>query len=232
MANYTYVPNAPKSRSNANNSENADYIGDFVNKNKKNIKIVATVLIAFFALYFIGSGITGNVLLSDTDRQLASSEDFPQLSKFEANKEYYLCNHEITLTKQQKATAQNQLDLTTTNLNTCHSEQTQTTNKLNTTTTSLSTCNTNLNICTTNNTELKSQLDLAEFERDEFKDDFDELQSDYNRIAKRYAYKKCCNENSNNETENAYEINSKGNDINCEVYDSDDDDLIKLTCPN
>ena len=233
MVDYSYVPNTPntKPRNNAGNSENnKDYVGDFVHKNKKNIKIVATILIVFFALYFLGSGITGNVLLSDTDKQLASSADFPQLSKFNANKQYFLCNNNLIVSNQQKLTTQNQLDITTTNYNTCTSEKTQTINELTTTKTSLSMCNTNLNTCTTNNTELKNQLDLTEFERDDFKENLNELQEDFDDITYKYAKKKCCNYNNDDEIEDAYKIKSTGNDVYCRVYDSDDDDLIEIDC--
>ncbi|NOR85689.1 hypothetical protein GQ473_06240 [archaeon] len=233
MVDYSYVPNTPntKSRNNAGNSENnKDYIGDFVQNNKKNIKIMATILIAVFALYFLGSGITGNVLLSDTDRQLASSADFPQLSKFDANKQYFLCNNDLTVTNQQKLTTQTQLDTTTTNLNTCRTEQTQITNELTSTKTSLSTHTTNLNLCTSDKTQIQNNLDLAEVERDTFKDDLDELQEDFDKITDRYAEIKCCEENDDGEIENGYKIRSNGYTVSCYIYDSDDDDMLKLNC--
>ncbi|MCK4967545.1 MAG: hypothetical protein KAS12_00695, partial [Candidatus Aenigmarchaeota archaeon] len=188
------------------------------------------IVLIFSILYFVGSGITGNLFLSTSDRQLASSPDFPQLSQFEANKQYYLCGNDLTLTKQQKITINTQLETSKLGLNNCLTQQTQTTNELNTAKTSYSTCNTALSTCTTNNTDIEEDLEFTEIERDTYKEDLDELQDDFYYITDRYAKIKCCDENSDGDIEDGYLIKSNGHSINCEVYDSNNDDMRELSC--
>ena len=229
MADYHYVPKEKPRQYGGGSSP--DYVGDFFKENKRAIKVTAGVLIALVLLYFVGPSITGNLFLSEQDRQLASSSDFPDLSQFEANKQYYLCSNDLRFIKQQKSGLDAELSTTSMSLNACLSEKTQATNELSSTKTSLDTCNASLIACEDDKEEVQNHLDLAEAERDQFKDDIDELEEDYYKLAENFAKLKCpCEKEEDEWIYVSYKVNRAKNKIYCHDEDHRKDDDFDLNC--
>ena len=230
MADYRYVPKEKQRPYDRDTGSGFD-VSSFVDKNKRTIKITLGIFGLFLLLYFVGSSITGNMFLSEQDKIMTANSDFPRLSKFDANKAYYLCGNDIAIAKEQRDNFQSNLAATSLNLDTCTTQKTALQANFDTTTASLSVCITNLTTCMEDNVELQNHLDLAEAERDSFEEDLDELQADFDKIADRYANKKCCYLDENSEWEySAYRIYSDGDNVKCLVDDSDYDDAIDLDC--
>ncbi len=227
MADYRYVPKEKQRPYDRDTGSGFD-VSSFVDKNKRTIKITLGIFGLFLLLYFVGSSITGNMFLSEQDKIMTANSDFPRLSKFDANKAYYLCGNDIAIAKEQRDNFQSNLAATSLNLDTCTTQKTALQANFDTTTASLSVCITNLTTCMEDNVELQNHLDLAEAERDQFSDDLDELEDDYYDLAQTFADRKCCEPDENGtymyvsfkiKNDNVYcrdeDDKVYGNDLNC-----------------
>ncbi len=151
-----------------------------------------TIIIILFAYFFLLSPMIGDMTMSSEDKELASQPDFPDLSKFEANKQYYLCQMEKDENQGLVTQYQNQMDQKESTLETCQSEKEELKKDLDEARSDASEWKTGMEECNESLSEKDFDLAVCEDDLNEMEDDLMELELEQYSIKSNYAKDYCC----------------------------------------
>ncbi|MBW6462254.1 MAG: hypothetical protein K0B07_04370 [DPANN group archaeon] len=240
MAGYNFTPKEnktqrPKSNTCKNiadkktnhtiNTTNAPII-KIIDKVKKPLFISVTLILV---LLLIGSKITGNLTLSQEDKAISQNSDFPDLSKFEANKQFYLCQNQLNTDSGKLSQYQIELESKSTTAEACIQQKNTLSSQYITCSNELTSIKTNFNYCNTSKTTLSNELELYKNDLDLKKQKYSELELDNYALQNNYANYYCCNYRKVLENTNLKYYKIVSNKVRC-TEDTDDTEFEWENC--
>ena len=206
MAGYKYTPKSvpPKKKTTSNtttigksqqakktkqNNNTSDKFHSNLRLIKKTVFITATFMLF---ILLIGSKITGSILLNAEDRELAKATDFPDLDKFEANKQFYFCQTQLNSEAGQLSQYQLELQSKTTTMEICIQDKNSLTTNYDTCQTNLNTWSTRFTTCNSSLTTTSNELEMSNENYKNAKQDFSDLELETYSLKINYADDYCC----------------------------------------
>ncbi|MEA2003458.1 MAG: hypothetical protein U9O53_00680 [archaeon] len=197
MANYKFTPQKSRTVAAPHKTHKRDTkstrLGSeataFARRFKTPMFIVAALLLV---IVFVGPGITGNLLLSSEDKALTDSPGFPKLSKFEANKQFYLCQSRLNEDSGKLSQYQRDLEIKSTTMETCLQEKSTLSSQYSSCTSDLSSCETSLTSCNSSKESLSTEVELCTDDLIVKKQDLSDLELESYAVKINYANSYCC----------------------------------------
>ncbi|NOQ55626.1 MAG: hypothetical protein GQ477_02345, partial [Nanohaloarchaea archaeon] len=171
MAGYTFTPNNSRpqkkqkqKQNNPDQNTGKKSTRDFskfestITQFKTSIFIAAALVLMMF---MVGPQITGNLLLDSEDKMLAQNSDFPDLSKFEANKQFYLCQNQMNEDLGKLSEYQLELESRSTTAEACIQQKNTLSQQYNTCADELTSTEANFVYCNSSKTALSQEVEMC-----------------------------------------------------------------------
>ncbi|MCK5593685.1 MAG: hypothetical protein KAI18_00420 [Candidatus Aenigmarchaeota archaeon] len=200
MAGYSFTPKdnniqRPKSNtskkvaSKKNNHTTATSDSDTLNKIKKPVFIAIALILA---ILLIGPQITGNLTLSAEDRAIAQNSDFPDLSKFDANKQFYLCQNQLNEDSGKLSQYQIELESKSTTAEACIQQKNTLSSQYTTCADELTSTKASFTYCNSSKTTLSNEVELYKNELESTKQEYSDFELNNYALENNYADDYCC----------------------------------------
>lgn len=163
---------------------------DILNKIKKPLFIAVALILV---ILLIGPQITGNLTLSAEDRTIAQNSDFPDLSKFEANKQFYLCQNQLNKDSGKLSQYQIELESKSTTAEACIQQKNTLSSQYSTCADELTSTKASFSYCNSSKTTLADELELYRNELESTKQEYSDLKLNNYALKNNYADYYCCN---------------------------------------
>ncbi len=235
MAGYSFTPKDNKSqrlRTNTskkvtgkkeNNTTTSN--NDTLNKLKKPLFIAVAIIV----ILLLGPQITGNLTLSAEDRDIAQNPDFPDLSKFDANKQFYLCQNQLNADSGKLSQYQLELESKSTTAEACIQQKNTLSSQYNTCADTLTSTKASFTYCNSSKTTLSNEVELYKNELESTKQEYSDFELNNYALTNNYADSFCCIKRAVNSELDIKYYKIKNNKVIC-TEDSDDDEFDWESC--